>query len=277
MTGREVSKVLVSNGYARGVETVDGEQFVAKEAVVGAIHPHVLDQLVEDVKSSVIERAKQSRLAAYSIMVVHYALYDPLQHHPHVELGDATTVYFADTAQLSEFLQRLGPLRNGRVPSRPITAASDGSRFDKTRVPDGRALMYQFAYMPYRLATGGAREWDEIKESVADCLQAHVAPFYSNLTPDNIVQRVVDSPLDMERTSPSFREGDIHGGGPFLYRDIATRPTPDLSQFTVPGVRGLYLVGPFMAPGAGVLGGGRLTAIKIFEDLGLDFKRIALG
>jgi hypothetical protein len=43
----------------------------------------------------------------------------------------------------------------------------------------------------------------------------------------------------------------------------------------VPGVERLYLVGPFQAPGGGVFGAGRATAIKAFEGLGLDFDKVA--
>jgi hypothetical protein len=38
-------------------------------------------------------------------------------------------------------------------------------------------------------------------------------------------------------------------------------------------VEGLYLVGPFMHPGGGVYGAGRATAIRMFDDLGIDFDR----
>ena len=92
--------------------------------------------------------------------------------------------------------------------------------------------------------------------------------FYSNLAPDNILARVVRSPLDHERDSPaSFVKGDIHGCAPFMYQSVGHRPTPDLGQYTVPGVAGLYLVGPFMHPGGGVFGAGRGTAIRLMDDL----------
>jgi hypothetical protein len=38
------------------------------------------------------------------------------------------------------------------------------------------------------------------------------------------------------------------------------------------GVERLYLVGPFMHPGGGVFGAGRATAIKMFEELGMNFE-----
>ena len=79
----------------------------------------------------------------------------------------------------------------------------------------------------------------------------------------------------MERSSPnSFVNGDMHGAAPFIYQTVGHRPTPDLGQYTVPGVDRLYLVGPFMHPGGGVFGAGRATAIKMFDDFGVDFDRV---
>jgi hypothetical protein len=69
--------------------------------------------------------------------------------------------------------------------------------------------------------------------------------------------------------------GDVHGVAPFFYQSVGHRPTPDLGQYTVPGVDRLYLVGPFMHPGGGVFGAGRATAIKMFEDLGMNFEATA--
>jgi phytoene dehydrogenase-like protein len=78
----------------------------------------------------------------------------------------------------------------------------------------------------------------------------------------------------MERSSPnSFVNGDMHGAAPFMYQTVGHRPTPDLGQYTVPGAERLYLVGPFMHPGGGVFGAGRATAIRIFDDLGIDFEK----
>ncbi|MFQ5660130.1 MAG: hypothetical protein ACE5GZ_06855 [Gammaproteobacteria bacterium] len=36
----------------------------------------------------------------------------------------------------------------------------------------------------------------------------------------------------------------------------------------------MYLVGPFQHPGGGVFGAGRATAMKICDDIGIDFDKI---
>lgn len=71
--------------------------------------------------------------------------------------------------------------------------------------------------------------------------------------------------------------GDLHGVAPYFYQSAGHRPTPDLGQFTVPGVERLYLAGPFQHPGGGVYGAGRATAIRMFDQLGMDFSAVSGG
>jgi hypothetical protein len=54
----------------------------------------------------------------------------------------------------------------------------------------------------------------------------------------------------------------------------AAAATPDLARYTVPGVERFYLVGPFMHPGAGLTGAGRATAMRILQDLEIDFGKV---
>jgi phytoene dehydrogenase-like protein len=74
----------------------------------------------------------------------------------------------------------------------------------------------------------------------------------------------------MSKWSPSFQQGDLFGVGTYIDQWMGRRPTPELAQYRVPNISGLYLAGPFMHPGGGVTGGGRATAIQMFEDLRID-------
>ena len=104
-----------------------------------------------------------------------------------------------------------------------------------------------------------------------------VTLFIDNVTADNVIAYHCDSPIDMERTSSSFRRGDLHGVAATTYQSGAWRPTPELGRNVVPGVDRLYLVGPFQYPGGGVFGAGRASAMTMFDDLGLDFGKVSAG
>jgi phytoene dehydrogenase-like protein len=138
---------------------------------------------------------------------------------------------------------------------------------DPSRVPAGKATMHAWDYVPYERADG--RSWDDTKREYAQRMIRHMGRFIDGL-PENIISYHCDSPVDMERTSPSFLRGDLHGVAPNSYQLGAHRPTPDLGQMTVPGVERLYLVGPFQHPGGGVFGAGRAAAMRACEDLGLE-------
>jgi phytoene dehydrogenase-like protein len=100
--------------------------------------------------------------------------------------------------------------------------------------------------------------------------------FIENI-PEIILEYHVDSPVDMERTSPSFLRGDLHGIATTTYQSGAHRPTPELGQLRVPGVDRLYLVGPFQHPGGGVFGAGRAAAQVLLDDLGIDFDKVRIA
>jgi phytoene dehydrogenase-like protein len=71
-----------------------------------------------------------------------------------------------------------------------------------------------------------------------------------------------------------MRDGDIVGIGSGIYQFFGMRPTAELSQYRVPGAKGLYLAGPFMHPGGGITGGGRATAMRLMDDVGIDYSKI---
>ncbi|KKB61859.1 phytoene dehydrogenase [Robbsia andropogonis] len=274
----EVSKILTSAGRATGVQLVEGEQIFAKDGVIGAIHPHVIRKFVDGVPEPVTQRAERATLASFSIMVSHYDLKENARFHAGDEVGYAKMLEFMATDRLDEMLADFDDLKRGVITERRLCAGGDESIGDKTRVPTGAGMFHGITFAPYHLSDKrwAGRQWDEFKEEIGDLSLAHYRKFVSNLTADNIVARSIVSPVDLERSSPnSMMRGDLHGVAPYFYQSAGHRPTPDLGQYTVPGVERLYLAGPFQHPGGGVYGAGRATAIRMFEQLGMDFGSVA--
>jgi phytoene dehydrogenase-like protein len=117
------------------------------------------------------------------------------------------------------------------------------------------------------------KSWDESKDAFARSMLGRLRRYVSNLD-EVLLDFHCDSPVDMERTSPSFMRGDLHGIATTSYQSGAHRPTPDLGQYRVPGIERLYLVGPFQYPGGGVFGAGRATAQVMCDDLKIDFDKL---
>jgi phytoene dehydrogenase-like protein len=271
----EVTKILSSGGRATGVRLSSGEEIMANDGVIGAIHPHRLRAFMDGVPEPVLNRAERTSLAAFSIMVSHYDLKEQAQFYAGEEVGHAIMLEFMSAHTLSEMLDDFDALKRGRISERVLIAGGDESINDPSRVPPGRGMFHGITFAPYALEQGGAARWDEIAEEMGDRSLGAYRHFVKNLTGDNIIARTIVTPLDHARHMPnSMVGGDVHGVAPYFYQTGGHRPTPDLAQYTVPGVERFYLVGPFQHPGGGVYGAGRATAMRMFEHFGMDFDRL---
>lgn len=271
----EIKRIMVSGGRAKGVELSSGETLLAKDAVVGSMHPHKLRQFVDGVAEPVLKRAESASLAAFSLFVSHYDLREPIQFRTdNKEVENAIMLTLCQHESMAEMQADFDALKRGELHNKMFSAGNDESKTDPSRVPDGAGMWHSTGFAPYNLREGGSTQWDEFVEEYGQKREQQQSLFVSNLTSDNIIARKFYSPLDLERNSPnSMVEGDVHGVAPYFYQSVGHRPTPDLGQFTVPGVDGLYLVGPSMPPAGGVVGAGRAAAMIMFEDLGMDFNR----
>jgi len=273
LNNTSVDQVLVKNGRASGVRTADGAEYLAKDGVIGSIHPHFLGKYVTGVDTRIKRDAEHVELSANSCFTVHGALDEPLRFKagPHVSKAYFTDLVPSDMTVLRQYFD---VLRYGRIPETALLGVACPSNFDATRCPPGKATFHIWDYVPYSHPDGGPQHWDKVKDAFARQMIERTAKFCENLTPQNIIAYVCDSPVDLERCSESFQRGDLHGAAPYMYQSGAHRPTPDLGMNTVPGIDRLYLVGPFQHPGGGVFGAGRATAMKMCEDLKINFDKI---
>ncbi|MGO9949836.1 MAG: phytoene desaturase family protein [Steroidobacteraceae bacterium] len=264
----DVARIKVANGRATGIETVDGRSFVAKDAVIGAIHPHLLGSMIDGMDARARAAAEATHITPAACITVHAALSEPLRFRTR----DTVNAVMVEMLPMSyEALRRdFDELRYDQFMPYPLLGLGSLSQFDPSRVPPGKAILHLWDYVPYRRPDG--RSWDETKQQYADHMLTHLTKFVTNI-PDCVLKAHIDSPVDMERSSPSFRHGDLHGIANATYQSGAHRPTPELGQYTVPGLERFYLVGPFQHPGGGVFGAGRATAMKMFEELGMDFEK----
>lgn len=273
--GAEVRRVIASGGAARAVELADGEVVTARKAVIAAIHPHRLGQMVEGLDPGLVARAAATDSSLFGETVVHAALSERPKWICGDQPHDALGINLVDSMEFEQFRRIFDDLRYGDIPKSFVGHAAVHTNFDPSRAPDARHTLYFLHLVPFALRQG-AEHWDAIKEEHADTILQRLARYAPNV-PGAILGRHVDSPLDMQRWSPSFQRGDIMGLGSYLYQMLGMRPTRELSQYRVPGADGLYLSGPFMHPGGGITGGGRPVAMRVMDDLGVDYSRTILS
>jgi phytoene dehydrogenase-like protein len=265
-----VEKILLDKGRARSVRLANGEVLRAKDAVIGQIHPWLLGEAVDGLDAALVGNARATRCATLSVMSAHYALREAPRFHAGADPGRVALINFAP-ASLEAYLRVFDDVRYGDLPRRPIMAAHHNAQWDPSRAPPGAAALSIFAFGPYRLRDGGSAAWDARKPEFRRYVHETFGRFCANFDAANIVGSDFHTPLDMARYSPTFQQGDAGGIGKFFFQVGGHRPTPELSQYAVPGAQGLYLAGTFMHPPGGVTGGGRATAIRMFDDLGMDF------
>ncbi|HEX5418712.1 MAG TPA: NAD(P)/FAD-dependent oxidoreductase [Gammaproteobacteria bacterium] len=270
LANSDVARVVVRHGRAAGVEMRDGRVYFADDAVIGALHPHDLAQMVEGLPSEVARDAGATQISEVACITLHAALNEPLKFRA----GEQVRAVMIELLPSSYDTVRksFDQLRYHELVDYPLIGLGSLTMFDASRAPAGKATMHAWDYVPYDRADG--RSWDEAKAPYVERMLGHMGRFIGNLGPENVIAWHSDSPVDMERTSSSFRRGDLHGIASTTYQYGAHRPTPDLGQNTVPGCERLYLVGPFQHPGGGVFGAGRAAAMQICGELGIDFEKL---
>jgi phytoene dehydrogenase-like protein len=274
-TNTEVAKITASGGTVTGVRLSDGEPIEA-DVVIGQIHPWHLGDLIEGLDPGITQTARNTKTARFSLMSAMYALREaPAFRAPR----DASRVALMNVApsSLEAYLRVFDDLRYGDFPKSVVLAVLDLAQWDAKRAPVGGGALTVHALCPWDLRAGGAAAWLSRKQELEEHLHQMIGTVCTNLDQENIVGSAFLTPLDAARHSPTFQHGDVGGIGKGFYQFGGHRPTPELSQYAVPGVKGLYLAGTFMHPAGGVTGGGRATAVRICGDLAIDFDRLCGG
>jgi phytoene dehydrogenase-like protein len=268
----DVERVLVRDGRAVGVRSVDGTEYAARDGVIGALHPHDIGRMVQGLPEDVVAGAAATQISDIGCITIHAALNEPLRF----KAGSHVRAVMIELLpnEYKTLRKSFDNLRYGEFSDYPLVGLGSLSMFDSTRAPDGKATMHAWDYVPFDRAD--ARSWDDTKHEYVDRMLEHMKKFIENADRENIIAYHSDTPVDMERTSSSFRRGDLHGIAATTYQYGAHRPTPDLGQNVVPGCERLYLVGPFQHPGGGVFGAGRAAAVRACDDLGIDFEKVGL-
>jgi phytoene dehydrogenase-like protein len=272
-TNAEVIKVNVSSGRASGVTLRGGEVIGARDAVVGNIHPWDLGDFVEGIDPVLAESARRVKLSSHGAVNQQYALAEAPVWKAGAEFAPAMLVECLQR-DMTGMRQKFDEYRFGRMSSThlsPLIAIQ--SNHDATRAPAGKATMYLYHFAPLELEHGGLEGWDAVKEQTADLIFDEFCKYTVNMDRSKVIARHVETPLDHHRHSRSMKHGDIFGVGMYTSQLFGRRPIPELAQYRVPGIEGLYLAGPFMHPGGTVTLGGRATAMKMLMDWKIDLKK----
>jgi phytoene dehydrogenase-like protein len=272
LPGRRVTRFVLENGRCAGVETEDGERFLARRGVLSSIHVRHLPDLApaeawgDDFLAGVGEWH-----VGVSMFVTHYATTEPPRY------GDVLPVASGTAPSVDRLLQIGWDVRRGALAlDDPPLLVVCPTVADPGRAPEGKHTLKIIGFHPWDLADGGWERWDEVADEVSRANLEHVRRYAPNLNDDTILATQVKSPLDLERLNPHNWHGSCHGGEMSVAQSGALRPVPGSAEHRLP-IPGLYQTGSTTHPGASVSAGpGRNAAAVMLRDLGSSIEQ-AIG
>lgn len=266
-TGAHVSRIIVDDGRATGVELADGtvikSRFVASTVDV----PQTFMEMVgeEQLPEPYREKVRNFKHTGWTLFGLHLALNEAPRHigtdfDPHVNESLKVNVGCESIEQLFELH---GEVAEGKVPSRISFGTGSATQFDPSQAPAGKATAYAWHAFPY--APGGdPANVEDLKEEFADSILETWQKWAPNMTKENILARHIWTANDYSRELINMVDGDIFVGSftgeQTMWNHFGYR-TP---------IEGLYMAGSPTHPGGAISGGGGYIASRvILEDLGL--------
>lgn len=281
-TGAPVRRILTEGGRASGVELESGEQVAATRAVVASVTPPALYNRLLDgdaVPDRVRRDAARYRFGP-GTMMIHLALSEPPAWAAGGDLGEFAYVHIAP--YVSDLAETYTAASNGLLPRSPLLIVGQSSAVDRSRAPEGQAVLWvQVRAQPSQIrgdAAGEieARDWREAAEPYADRVIAKLAEYAPGIE-RLILKRVVLTPDDIEAHDPNLVGGDSVAGSHHLRQNFIFRPLPGYSRYRTP-IDGLFMTGAATWPGGGVTGlSGHLAAREILSAPGLTRRIVGLG
>jgi phytoene dehydrogenase-like protein len=263
LTNKPVARLLIENAKCTGVECVNGDQYRATKAVVSTIHiKHLVNMAPRELWGEDFTRNLDLFQPEHAMFSFHYATSAP----PEYPLASGGTISSVEAALLEQpesilLLNSYNARGEVWVDDIPLQIVSP-SVGDPTRAPAGYHTVKIEGTLPYALKEG-PQHWDNIKEQVADRVFNRLRRVAPNLTPDKILAKFLESPLDIERMNPAMWRGSAHHGD---------RRLPQFVSQKMP-IAGLYQTGACTPPGGSITGfPGRNSAVLVLKDLGTSIE-----
>jgi phytoene dehydrogenase-like protein len=269
----KVRRLVLENGRCAGVETDDGERYMATKAVVSTIHiKHLIDMAPHDAWPEEFHFGVET----YDIGITNMGVYLASTEAPKFKTREGTqSAVSAGLAGWPEDFIRIGrDVKDGRfVAGVTWLLVATPTLADPSRAPHDHHTVKVLSPQSWQLPPG-EKNWDTLKERHADYQLDQLRKHAPNFTGDKILARHVNSPDDFELANPHMIHGTFHGGDRGLAQSGALRPVPGWGQYRMP-IPGLYQTGGTTHPGGSITGApGRNAAMVVLEDLGTSLEQV---
>ena len=265
----EVEKIEIESGEAKSIRLENGERICANRIVSNAhVHTTFLKLIgKENLPDSLAERIGNVRIGNGFGMIVRCAVSELPDYTAAPSGGNAADCHHGLQLlcpSLAYLEKSYADYLNGVPSKNPSALAMTFSSIDPTLAPVGKHTLFIWGqYYPYELADG--ERWENIQDREADKLIDIVNSYAPNVK-DSIIERFVQSPLDLEQRLGLLRGNVMHVEMDFDQMFLF-RPLPEMSQYKTP-IKNLYLTGASTHPGGGVFAAsGYNTARVVLKDV----------
>ncbi|MCL5266124.1 MAG: NAD(P)/FAD-dependent oxidoreductase [Chloroflexi bacterium] len=271
---KEVDKVLIENGVARGIRLADGSEIEARKLVVSDLGANqtILRLIGEDIVGHKIahrvrninyDRAQLfwGNLAMHELPKYKVAAANPeVGPQPRLYWGPKDPDYLATRYQAEIFTQG--------YPSKMFILTAPDSIWDRTRVPTTKhTILVEEFTAPHRMFSD--RQWLRMKKDIVDEILKQWQVYAPNMTRDNVIGSFITTPYDVVNRNIDMLEGGWVEGSMIASQLGRYRPTPELAHYRTP-VKNLYICSSNLHSGGGIGRGSSYCCYKkIAEDHGL--------
>ncbi len=253
--GTRVSRILVRQRRAVGVQTEQGEEIAVRRAVIADVGPPALFlKMLGERETTRWLRTRIRRFRyAWGTFKMDWALSGPVPWLSD-EARESAVIHAGDSlADLADFTRQV---RAGQLPDNPYLVIGQQSLIDPGRAPPGGHTLWAYSHVPSVIAGG----WERCKEMFADRIEHRLeglAPGFRRL----ILGRFIASPADLQAMDENLVGGDLGGGSAQFHQQLIFRPVFPYFRYRAP-VKGLYLASASTHPGPGVHGACGFNAAR---------------
>lgn len=263
-TNSEVTKIMVKDGKAYGVKTINGEEITANMVVSELEWSKTFFDLIgrEQVPP---EFAQGIDNIIYECGGVTFNL--ALSELPDFGFPeDRYGGFFGITPPGFDYMEEaFGQYQLGRIPDRLCSQTYIPSYIEPGfYAPEGKHVLTGYVFpVPYELREGS---WETRKDELFDKWIDSLAQFSPNLK-RSVIGRGGYSPLDLERKF-GMTNGDLGHGSFRWIQELSFRPVVGWTKYRAP-IKNLYMAGQATHPCSGIGGiNGHNVAKAILADMG---------
>ncbi len=270
-----VTRILVEDGVAVGVQTRDGDEIRATKAILSTINPEntFLNCIGEEnIDPQLAAKTKMWQWDKWSLLTVHLAMEEPPQFKAaaaNPEFNKAL-IYVLGYENTDQLLEHWANIKEGKIKSGDGYSCCFPSVHDPRQAPEGRCTGFLSQLAPYSIE-GGAERWlgFKFKERLVENMVGTLSKYCTNIDMDKLMGSYVCTPADIPNKFPSMTQGSIKHGAYAPLQMGYNRPNDECSMYRTP-VKNLYLGGASSHPGGFItFGAGYNAANTIAEDLGV--------